>query len=105
MAAEMQEAELEMLFHKAAKVNCGILDQLRTFMLRDLVCEELSSFSQQACAKAEVSVSPQTCSFVCANELNYVSAASALAAKVAGILHCAFESKNGNVKCENTTVK
>lgn len=61
-----------------------------------------SLFSQQASAKAEVFVSPQTCPFVC---VNYVSAASILAAKVAEILHCAFESKNGNVKYENRTMK
>ncbi len=105
MAAEMQEAELETLFHKAAKANCDILDQLRTFMHWDLVCEELSSFSQQASAKSEASVSPQTCPFVGVNELNYVSAASTLATKVAEMLHCAFESKNGNVKYENRTIK
>lgn len=51
MAAEMQEAELETLSHKAAEANCDILDQLRTFMHWDLVCEELSSFSQQVPAK------------------------------------------------------
>lgn len=47
MAAGKQEAELETLSHKAAKANCDILDQLRTFMHWDLVCEELSSFGQQ----------------------------------------------------------
>lgn len=44
----------------------------------------------------------QTCPFVC---MNYVCTASILAAKVAEILKCAFESKNGNVKFENKTLK
>ena len=64
----------------------------------DLVCEELSSFSQQASAAAEAAVSPQTCPFVGVNVLNYVPAASTLTAKVAEIPHCAFENKNENVK-------
>lgn len=89
MAAEMQEAESETLFQKAVKANWDILDQLRTFMH----CEEFSLFSQQASTEAGASVSPQTRAFVSTNELNYVSAVSALAAKVAEILHCAFKAE------------
>lgn len=105
MAAEMQEAELEMLSHKAAKANCDILDQLWTFTHWGLLCEQVSSLSQQASGKAEASVSLQTCPLVSVNELNYAFAASTLAAKVAEILHCALGSKNGNVKYENRTIK
>lgn len=94
MAAEMQEAELEMLSHKAAKANCDILDQLWTFMHWDLLCEQVSSLSQQASGKAEASVSLQTCPLVSLNELNYAFAASTPAAKVAEILHlCLREQK------------
>lgn len=57
----------------------------------DLVCEELDSSSQhRTSAEAEAYVSPQTCPFVC---VNYVSAVSVLAARVAEILQCAFGSK------------
>lgn len=103
----MQEAELEMLFHKAAKANCDILDQLQNFMLWDLVCEQLPSFSQRASAKAEAFVSPQTCCFVRENELNWiVPAASALTAKEAAILYYSFEVKNVYVEHdEHRTMK
>lgn len=57
-----------------------------------------SLLSQQASAKAEVFVSPQTCPFVC---VNYVSAASIRAAKVAQILQCAFESKKWKCKVQD----
>lgn len=50
-------------------------------------------WSQQASAKAEASVSPQTCPFVCMNGLNDVSTVSTLAAKVAETL-CLWKLKN-----------
>lgn len=99
----MLEAELEMLFHKAPKANCDILDQLRTFMHWDLVCEELSSFCQQASAMAKASVSPQTCPFVGMNELNYMCAASTLAAKVEEVLYHAFCEQKW--ECAYRTIK
>lgn len=69
----------------------------------DLVSEELYSFCQQASAKAKASVSPQTCPFVGMNELNYVSAASTLAVKVAEVLYHAFCEQKW--ECAHSTLK